>query len=182
MAKRGRPTDYTPETAQYILKSLKDGRTLTEICEEPDMPNRVTVYDWTERHPDFNNAYIRARQVQQHTFVDMMLRRSKDESRDYNDKVTEHIGKDGEIYKIETERKSDNTAVQRDKLICETLWRVAQVINAKDYGAREKLELSGPNEGPIQYEKTVDRPPTETHEQWKARVQKQLQQDRGPLN
>jgi len=72
--------------------------------------------------------------------------------------------------------------VQRDKLICETLWKVAQVINGKDYGAREKLEVSGPNDGPIQYEKTVDRPPTETHEQWKARVQKQLQQDRGPLN
>jgi terminase small subunit-like protein len=42
-AKRGRPTLYTAEIADLILDGLGDGRTLTDVCDEPCMPSRGTV-------------------------------------------------------------------------------------------------------------------------------------------
>src|SRR6185369_3274901 len=63
MAKIGRPTTYTPDLAEVILRGLAEGKTLTSICRAGGMPNRTTVaVDWTARYPEFDSAYARARQ------------------------------------------------------------------------------------------------------------------------
>lgn len=76
------------------------------------MPYRQTVWDWRERYPQFNDDYARAERLQAECLADDMIVRSRDESRDYQ-LVTRKL-KDGTVIE---ERKSDNTAVQRDTLI-----------------------------------------------------------------
>jgi hypothetical protein len=70
----GRPSDYSPETADAICEQLAAGRGLVDICTDEGMPHRVTVYRWMEAHEEFRNMYARARETQADTFVDQIVR------------------------------------------------------------------------------------------------------------
>jgi hypothetical protein len=180
----GRPTDYTPEIADEICTRLVEGELLEEICRDEHMPHRKTVWRWKNREDvgkEFSHALIRAREEQQWTFKDRMLATSRDDSKDCTECVTERLDKAGNITAIVTEKKSDNTAVQRHRLQVDTLWRCMQSLNATVFGQKEKVELTGANGGAIKFAKVVDKPPKETPEEWQARVQKQLE-DRAKKN
>jgi transposase-like protein len=56
-APRGRPSLYTLELADRILRDLSDGRTLGQICGDPGMPSVSTVRNWTMVHADFAAGY-----------------------------------------------------------------------------------------------------------------------------
>jgi hypothetical protein len=55
---------YTPETADRFLGELMTGRTLVDVCDDPDMPNHATINRWvaTDRE-GFAARYRSARQV-----------------------------------------------------------------------------------------------------------------------
>lgn len=157
MAKRGVPSTFNWEIADKILFHLRDGKTLTEICKIEGMPHRVTVWEWTDKFPEFGNAYAHARVTQQHIWADEIMTRSRDESRDY-------------YYDDKGNRRSDNTGVQRDKLITDNMkWLMARLA-ANQYGDKITTEHTGS----VEYKTTVDRPSKETPEQWQERVNKQL--------
>lgn len=63
-AKIGRPSLYTPETAALILSRLADGEFLSHMCREEGLPSAKVVIDWTHAHPEFREAYARARELQ----------------------------------------------------------------------------------------------------------------------
>lgn len=177
--KAGRPCEFSQEIADEICERLISGQLLEEICRLEHMPTRVTVWRWKNRDDigkAFSNALIRAREEQQWTFKDKMLMTSRDDTKDQTACVTERLDKAGNITAIVTETKSDNTAVQRHRLQCDTLWRCMQSLNATVFGQKEKVELTGANGGAIKYEKVVDKPPKETPEEWQARVQKQMEE------
>lgn len=72
MAKMGRPTDYTPELCNEICKRIMDGRALSSVCRDEDMPARVTVYAWLLNNKDFQNNYARACSIRRdNRFEDM---------------------------------------------------------------------------------------------------------------
>jgi len=62
---------YTPELAAEICERLAEGESLLAISRDPRMPSATAVYDWIERHPEFEAAYVRARQRQAETLFDM---------------------------------------------------------------------------------------------------------------
>ena len=62
---------YTPELAAEICERLAEGESLVAIARDPQMPCASAVYDWIERHPEFEAAYVRARQRQAETLADM---------------------------------------------------------------------------------------------------------------
>lgn len=62
MAKRGRPSKFTPEVAEAICTRLSKGEPLTHICDDESMPAVRTVSDWKEAHPGFSAAFARARE------------------------------------------------------------------------------------------------------------------------
>jgi hypothetical protein len=70
MAKAGRPTDFTQELANKICKYIMDGKSLRQICEAEDMPNRSTVHEWLSKDEIFANQYARARDTQADTLAD----------------------------------------------------------------------------------------------------------------
>lgn len=82
----GRPTTYTPETADRICEQLALGRSLLQICKADDMPCMVTVYKWLRQNEEFANNYTRAREDQADTHADELLGIADDPSLDPNDK------------------------------------------------------------------------------------------------
>lgn len=68
-----RPSDYTPELADYICEQVMDGKSLRGICAADDMPNRSTVFRWLTEHQDFATKYARARVVQAEYLLDEMV-------------------------------------------------------------------------------------------------------------
>lgn len=157
MAKVGAPTDYNQDIANKICKYLSAGMLLKEVCAMDGFPERTTVWDWRRRHPEFANLYAQALEDQQQCFADEIRFRARDESRDY---YTDSKG----------ERRSDNTAVQRDKLIIDTdKWLMARLAS-KMYGDKITTEHTGS----IEFSQTVDRPQLETPEQWQERVSREI--------
>lgn len=66
----GRPSDYSEEMASKICGLLAGGMSLKKICDADDMPDRVTVWRWLEKHELFRNNYARARQEQADSYAD----------------------------------------------------------------------------------------------------------------
>jgi hypothetical protein len=60
----GRRCGYTAEIGEEICTRLTEGESLIAICRDPDMPSTTAVYDWLDRHEDFEAMYIRARERQ----------------------------------------------------------------------------------------------------------------------
>lgn len=69
----GRETLYSPEIAEYLLDGLAEGRTLTDICSDPDMPDRTTVRLWVRQDRDgFAGRYTQAREFGYHTIFEQI--------------------------------------------------------------------------------------------------------------
>ena len=80
--KGGRPSLYTEELADDICRLIADGETLTNICKMPDMPPRMTVYDWLEAHEGFRAKYARARDIQADAMDDLILKTASETTND----------------------------------------------------------------------------------------------------
>ena len=113
----GRPSSYTQATADAICERLMDGDSLIEICEDPAMPGKRTVFQWLAARPDFAHQYACAREVQAHVQAERAVQeatQAKDAQlgrlaydarrwhaskllpKVYGDRITqEHTGKDG---------------------------------------------------------------------------------------
>lgn len=141
MPKAGRPSKYTKELADEICERIARGELAVDISELEHMPNWSTIWRWMETNEQFRNAYLRARELQQFYFADITLRTARDASRDYQTNETTIVKDDGSIT-TKKEVKSDNTAVQRDKLICDNLWRLMQCLN-KTFSPKIENQLTG---------------------------------------
>ena len=128
--KRGRPSKLTPEIKAEIIKRLTLGETLTDICESSDaIPSRWNIIQECHRNEEFRDAYTRAREDQQHSFADAIMRKARDESRDY------YVDSKGE-------RRSDNTSVQRDRLIVDSMKFLMSKLAPKTYGDHMPVGLN----------------------------------------
>jgi hypothetical protein len=73
MAKRKRNVGYTKKRAEFILRELEKGRTLTRICTEDDLPTYSTVQKWIRDDvEEFAAAYKQARETQLNLWIDQM--------------------------------------------------------------------------------------------------------------
>lgn len=71
----GRPSSFSQQVADEICRRMCEGETLSEICEDEHMPDRVTVWRWSNSHPDFATQCARARVYLGHHFGDQIKRR-----------------------------------------------------------------------------------------------------------
>ena len=70
LGRRGRHSTYTPERGAEICARLENGESVVGIGADPTMPCAGTIYGWVRRYPDFEEMYVRARDLQADYFFD----------------------------------------------------------------------------------------------------------------
>lgn len=72
----GRPTDFTPDLGEQILKLMGKGLSLAAAAAVLNI-HRQRVYEWEERHPEFADTVKLARSKRQ-LFLERRLLAAKD--------------------------------------------------------------------------------------------------------
>jgi Bacteriophage Sf6, terminase small subunit-like len=114
-------TLHTPEIVEHLLGELCCGRTLTDVCGDPDMPSIRTVQQWvTENREGFKARYDEARQRGYQVMSDRLIDIADDSSNDR----TARQRKDGG-----TELVGDPVNVKRGELRCKVRqWLLAKML------------------------------------------------------
>ncbi len=60
----GRPTDYKPEYCDLVIELGRQGKSVVQMACAIDVV-RQTLHDWCKAHPDFLDAFTRAKQLSQ---------------------------------------------------------------------------------------------------------------------
>lgn len=121
---------FTQEIADRICEEMVNGRDLIDICKDPGMPDRTTVYRWTVSNPVFAAQCARAREA----LADFELHRLK------------HIAENC------TEENVNSTRVKLNHF----QWRLMKIA-PRTYGDKVQTEVTGAAGGPIQVEaKRID--------------------------
>lgn len=139
MAKTGRPSTYTIDTASVICDRISKGESLKAICSSPGMPDQVVVYGWLGRQPEFAQMYARAREEQADTLADEIAALADEDPRMVVD--------DKGVARI------DSAWVQWQKNRVEARKWVAAKLKPKKYG--ERVQVAGDADNPIKVEAEV---------------------------
>jgi hypothetical protein len=133
----GAPSTFTQQLGDEICQRMAEGETLTEICRSPGMPAFFSVHRWAERHPEFGEAFARAREAQAHRWAEEVIEISDDSRNDWITRQTER----GEEVTVNHEH------ISRSKLRVDSRkWLLARVL-PKTYG--DKVEVGGSAENPL---------------------------------
>ena len=127
MAKTGRPSTFTQETADRICAMLAQGKSMRTVCKEDWAPPMETVFRWLRENEAFQQQYARAKQEAADALVEEMA--------DIADAPPAY-GPDGKI---------DNGDVQNRRLQIDTRKWLASKLKPKKYG--DKLEVGGTGAG-----------------------------------
>ena len=117
--------EYSAEIAAKICERLIEGRSLTKICRDPDMPAPSVVYRWLDAYPEFQAAYIHARELQADTLADEILAIADTREIETTEEVTRSDG-------TSEERRSD--PIFHRRLRIEARMWYAGKIRPKKYG------------------------------------------------
>ena len=113
----GRPSIYTDELAKEICLRISNGRSLSSVCRDKDMPSRSLVYDWLadEEKQDFMDRYREADLQRADFHADEMI-------------------------EIADSVEPDTAEVAKARLQIDTRkWQVAR-MNATKYGDRQQVD------------------------------------------
>jgi len=130
----GRPTIYTEELADYIIRQVASSDMgLKALCASDDrMPNHQTVNAWRWDYPEFSARYLTAKQHQTYIMGE----------------VCEEIAADKAYYHDATgEKRVDPGYIASQRLMAETKrWHMSK-LNPTFFGDRKVVEqLQGENE------------------------------------
>lgn len=143
--KIGRPSKYSKAMAERICRRLYEDpasgeglpHSLRTICKDPKMPDLSTVCRWLsdERKPEFRLQYAQARELRKWALVDRLEKLSREA-------IDKAVGAPG--------TGEAGARVQAVKLEIDAIKWILSKEYARDYGALQKHEVSGPDGGPVQ--------------------------------
>jgi hypothetical protein len=125
--KRGRPSDYSADTARTICDRLAEGECLRSICASEGMPNKATVFRWLGRRQEFRDQYAWAREAQADDLLEEIIEIADDDSGDYVQKTLP----DGKVVMALNEEN-----IRRARLKINTRFRTVALMAPKKYGKR----------------------------------------------
>jgi hypothetical protein len=131
-----RRSDYSEELASAILSRITEGQSLRQICSDPDMPARSTVYLWLAQHKAFSDQYARACEDRGFSLAEEALEIADDSVGDWR------VNDEG-VVAFNSER------VQRSRLRVDTRKWFAARLNPRKLGDKVQNEHSAPGGGPI---------------------------------
>lgn len=136
MGKGGRPSSYSLDLAARFCQQIGEGKTLRAVCNTNGMPDWHTIHRWLDKHEEFRMQYTRARDLCMQAWEHKLVEIAHDESRDL-----QPDGKGG--------FRSDNTAVNRDRLKIDSYKWLMSKMAPKKYGDLTKLEVGGVDGVPL---------------------------------
>lgn len=116
-AKMGRPSTYNQDIASEFCRMIAEGRSTRWVCEQDDMPDMSTIYDWKRRHEDFANQYARA---------------MEDRGLSYGDQISDLVNK----------VLAGDYEVDRARLALDGLKWTAARLAPKQYGDKQSVEVT----------------------------------------
>ena len=63
----------TTSLSNNICQKLMEGKPLTQICQEKDLPSLTTIYKWINSNPSFAKQITNARRVGTQFYLDKMI-------------------------------------------------------------------------------------------------------------
>lgn len=127
--KGGRPTKFTPVLLDEILEFIRSGESERSIFRREGMPSWSNWCAYKQKHAEFQDQYARAKEIGYEVWEDEIIKIAEDQSRD---QIPD--GKGG--------FKSDNTAVNRDRLRIDTKKWLMSKLASKKYGDKTNVDLS----------------------------------------
>ena len=116
--------DREPLVAE-ICDRLAQGEPLAQICRDPHMPDRTTVWDWTQANKELSQRIAHARDV------------------GFDAIAEECLGIADEPMPTTQFGTTDGGAVQHAKLKIETRLKLLAKWDPKRYGDKQQIEHSG---------------------------------------
>ena len=113
-----RPTIFNDELAAKILEQYAEGNSLSDICRQDEMPDRVTLWRWRNENKSFATALAYAREANAESIEDEISSIEK---------------------KVLTEQVNPQAA---NVVLSSKRWR-ARVLHPKRYGDKAEVEHSG---------------------------------------
>ncbi len=131
----GRPTDYTPDTAQAVCMRIAEGESLRMVCRDEEMPCKATILRWLGRHEEFRAQYAQAKELGIEAMAEELFEIADDGTNDW----MELTDKEGNAYGY----KANGEHIQRSKLRIDTRkWYLSKIL-PKKYGDKIQTEHSG---------------------------------------
>jgi len=136
---------------EETLLRISNGETERSIMRLPHMPDWITWCNYKQKHfkdEDFIGRLLRAKEDYCQVKEDELHELANNRERDvlHYTEVTE--GPKGTTIKKGV--TSDNTSVNRDKLIADVTWRTLRTSMPKKYGDKVQQEVSAPGGQPFQ--------------------------------
>ena len=132
--KMGRPSKRTPEVVDYILEGLSEGKTLTSLCADPDMPNRSTFIDWVNGDRILSQRFAHARETGYDVIAEECL------------KIADFSALDTLISEKTGNPQADSEWIARSRLRVDTRLKLLAKWYPKKYGDKLDIEHSGKTE------------------------------------
>ena len=123
-----------------ICEQIAMGKSVRKICEAEDMPAMSTIFLWLTKHESFSEQYARARETQADVLFEEVLEIADDGS---NDTYVDGEGNATTNY----------DHIQRSRLRVDARKWMAGKLRPKKYGDKVQTEVSGPDGGPIAFER-----------------------------
>lgn len=164
----GAPRKYDRKAilTRVMHEMAKGTRNLDDICKDKGMPTSDSIYLWIAEDEELFRIFIRAQELWCWAQKDIIMKISDDCSRDVIENTVEVLEDDGEKTLIKTERRSDNTSVNRDKLrVGSRQWAMNKLLS-RIFG--DKLETKNTTTIEVEY---IDKPNSESMEEWQKRVE-----------
>lgn len=117
----GRPSTFTDEIFETICERLAGGKTLLQICRDPEMPSRETVVRWTRNDDARRRQYDEARKDGTDALADELVDIAWDTSNDTS--VTER-----------GTPVANHEWIARSRLKSETIRFLLMKLNPRRYG------------------------------------------------
>ena len=141
MAQRGRPSKFTEDIADEIVKRLSVGETLRSICRDEHMPGWQSIYNWISANEDFSGRIARARELGEDAIAQECMDIADNASNDWMSRLDKEKAGSGWLL--------NGDHVQRSKLRIDTRLKLLAKWNPKKYGDKVQQEHSGPEGGAL---------------------------------
>lgn len=138
----GKTTTYTVEIGMELTSRISSGRSLRDVCKDPDMPSQKTVWEWQKRHPVFRNQFMQAEIEQMFAWAHDIVGIAEDA---FAGRILKVALDDPDLKKTEEDGyvvfRFDKRHVDEAKLLIQTKQWLMERLDSERYGLRQFLDV-----------------------------------------